>query len=167
MMTATELLNRSSDALAITGPAEWESPDSPGQRDALVYVDDETAEDGPLWCLAPTGLDDDDYLELDTAMAEELIVSHLRAWLLPRGWQVQVTIRKQTKRWRLVDCLSIADGGGDRLDDDYPFGDEELSVLCKSVIVVVASLTIPHQVILTYVALAHASRWKQGRLILW
>ncbi len=139
MMTATELFKISSDALAITGPAEWDSPDAPGQRDVLIYVDDEAAEDSPLWCLAPTGSDDDDYLPMDTAMAQELIVSHLGAWLLSRGWQVEVTIRKQAQRWRLVDCLSIADGGGDRLDDDYPFGDDELSVLCESVIVVVAS----------------------------
>ncbi len=139
MMTAAELFKSSSDALAITGPAEWDSPDAPGQRDALVYLDDEAAEDGPLWCLAPTGSDDADYLAMDTAVAQELIESHLRAWLLSRGWQVQVTILKQSQRWRLVDCLSIADGGGDRLDDDYPFGDDELSVLCESVLVVVAS----------------------------
>ncbi len=139
MMTATELFKSSYDALAITGPAEWDSPDAPGQRDVLVYDDDESAEDGPLWCLAPTGSDDADYLPMDTTMAREQIVSHLRAWLLSRGWQVQVTIRKQAQRRRLVDCLSIADGGGDRLDDDYPFDDDELSVLCESVIVVVAS----------------------------
>ena len=139
MMTATELFKSSSDALAITGPAEWDSPDAPGQRDALGYVDVEAAEDGPLWCLTPTGSDDADYLPIDTAMAQELIESHLRAWLLRRGWQVQVTIRKEAQRWRLVDCLSIADGGGDRLDDDYPFGDDQLTVLCESVIVVVAS----------------------------
>jgi len=66
MMTATELFESSYDALAITGPAEWDSPDAPGQRDALVYVDDEAAEDGPLWCLGPTGSDDGDYLPLDT-----------------------------------------------------------------------------------------------------
>ncbi len=139
MMTATELFKISSDALAITGPAEWDSPDAPGQRDALVYLDDEAAEDDPLWCLAPTGSDDADYLAMDTAVAQELIESHLRAWLLSRGWQVQATILKQAQRWRLVDCLSIADGGGDRLDDDYPYGDVELSVLCESVSVVVAS----------------------------
>ena len=132
-MTATAFFKISSAALAITGPGEWDSPDAPGQRDALVYVDDEAAEDGPLWCLAPTGSDDDDYLPMDTVMAQELIESHLRAWLLRRGWQVQVTIRKQAQRWRLIDCLSIADGGGDRLDDDYPYGDDELSVLCESV----------------------------------
>ena len=138
-MTATELCKISSDALAITGPPEWDSPDAPGQLDALVYVDDEAAEDGPLWCLAQTGSDDADYLPMDTAMAQELIESHLRAWLLRLGWQVQVTIRKEAQRWRLVDCLSIADGGGDRLDDDYPYGDVELTVLCECVIVVVAS----------------------------
>ncbi len=138
-MTASELFKRSADALAITGPGEWDSPDGPGQRDALVYVDDEAAEDGPLWCLAPTGSDDADYSPLDTAMAKELIESHLRAWLLCRGWQVQVTIRNQAQRWRLVDSLSIADGGGDRLDDDYPYGDDELSVLCECVVVVLAS----------------------------
>ena len=49
MMTATELFKSSSDALAITGPAEWDSPDAPGQRDALIYIDDEAAEDGPVW----------------------------------------------------------------------------------------------------------------------
>ena len=138
-MTATELFKSSSGALAITGPAEWNSPDGPGPCDTLGYVDDEAAEDGPLWCLAPTGSDNDDYLPMDTVMAQELIESHLRAWLLRRGWQVQVTIRKEAQRWRLVDCLSIADGGGDRLDDDYPYGDDELSVLCESVVVVVAS----------------------------
>ncbi len=137
--TATELFKSSSAALAITGPAEWDSPDAPGEREVLLYVDDEAAEDGPLWCLAPTGSDDDDYLPMDTAMAHRLIESHLRDWLLSRGWQVQATIRKQAQRWRLVDCLSIADGGGDRLDDDYPFGDDELSVLCESVTVLTPS----------------------------
>ncbi len=139
MMTPTELFKSTFDALAITGPAEWDSPDTPDQRDALVYDDDESAEGGPLWCLAPTGSDDADYLPMDTAMAHRLIQAHLATWLLRRGWQVQVTIRKEAQRWRLVDCLSIADGGGDRLDDDYPFGDDELSVLCESVIAVVAS----------------------------
>ena len=112
---------------------------TPGQRDALGYASDEVAEDGPLWCLAQTGSDDADYLPMDTAMAQELIQAYLRTWLLCRGWQVQVTIRKEAQRWRLVDCLSIGDGGGDRLDDDYPLGDDELSGLCESVVVVVAS----------------------------
>ena len=38
-----------------------------------------------------------------------------------------------------VDCLLIADGADDRGDDDYAFGDDEPSVLCASVVVVVAS----------------------------
>ena len=139
MLTATELFKISSDALEIAGSAEWDSPDADGQRDALVYLDGEAVEDGPLWCLVPTGSDDADYLAMDTTLAQKLIESHLRAWLLRRGWQVQVTILKQAQRWRLVDCLSIADGGGDRLDDEYPFGDEELSVLCESVVVLGAS----------------------------
>ncbi len=87
MMTASELFKSSSDALAITGPAEWDSPDAPGQRDALASVDDEAAKDGPLWFLATTGSDDADSLPMDTAIAQELIESHLRAWLLSRGWQ--------------------------------------------------------------------------------
>ena len=60
----------------------------------------------------------------------------MRSWLVGRGWQVQVTLRKQAERWRLVDCLSIADGGGDRLDHDYPAGVDELAVLSESVVVV-------------------------------
>ena len=139
MMTATELFKSSSEALAITGPAEWDSPDASDQRDVLIYMDDEAAEDGPLWCLAPTGSDEADYLPMDAGMAQELIESHLRAWLLSRGWQVQVTTHKQTQRWRLVDSLSFADGGGDRLDNDYPYGNDELTVLCESVVVLAAS----------------------------
>ena len=69
-------------------------------------------------------------------MACELIEAHLRNWLLDRSWQVQVIVQKNAQRWRLVDCLSIADGGGDRLDQDYPYGDDELQVLSDSVIVV-------------------------------
>jgi len=53
-VTATELFKINSDALAITGPPEWDSPDAPGVRDALVYLDDDADEDGPLWALLPT-----------------------------------------------------------------------------------------------------------------
>ncbi len=35
-------------ALAITGPPESDSPDAPGVRDALVYLDDDADEEGPL-----------------------------------------------------------------------------------------------------------------------
>ena len=76
---------------------------------------------------------------IDCAMAAVLIKAHLSEWLLERAWQVQVTVRKGRREWRLVDCLSFADGGGDRLDDDYPRGDDEADVLCESVLVVVSS----------------------------
>ncbi len=137
-MTVTELFDCSSDALAITGPAEWDSPDALGQRDTLVYVDDVNTKDSPFWCLESTGSDNDDYVPVDPIMALELIVSHLQEWLLRHGWQVQVMVRMQVRRWRLVDCLTVADGGGDRLDADYPYGDDELLVLCESVIAIVA-----------------------------
>ena len=110
-MTATELFEITSSALAITGAPEWDSPDSTNERDVLVYLTDEAGNGGPLWALTPIGSTDDDYVPIDTAMAQELIEAHLRTWLLGRGWQVQVTLRRQAQRWRLVDCLSIADGG--------------------------------------------------------
>lgn len=137
-MTATELFQFSADALATTGRPEWCSMDDSDERDALIYLKDEASEDGPLWALAPTRVRDEDYLPIDTAMARELIKSHLQSWLLERGWQVQVSVKNNTARWRLVDCLSIADGGGDRLDHDYPYGHDELAVLCESVSVLAA-----------------------------
>ena len=136
MMTATELFKISSDALAITGPPEWDSPDAPGVRDALVYLDDDADEDGALWALLPTVSETSDYVPIATAMAYELTKAHLRTWLLDRSWQTQVIVQKNAQRWRLADCLSIADGGGDRLDQDYACGDDELEVLSKSVTVV-------------------------------
>ena len=48
-MTATELFETTSAALAITGAPEWDSPDVANERDVLV-----------------------------TAMAQELIEAHLR-----------------------------------------------------------------------------------------
>ena len=135
-MTSTELLKITSDALAITGPPEWDSPDAPGVRDALSYIDDDAGEDGPLWALLPTASENTDYVPIDTAMAHVLIKAHLRTWLLRRSWQIQVIVQKNAKHWRLFDCLSVANGGGDRLDQDYPCGDDELAVLCESVAVV-------------------------------
>lgn len=135
-MTATELFQISAEALAIIGPAEWNCPDDPSRRDALIYIDDETDQDGPLWSLASADSDTADYLPIDTQMAAQLIEGHLRRWLLEGGWQVQATVLKNKPRWRLVDGLSIADGGGDRLDEDYPQGPDELTVLCQTVSVV-------------------------------
>lgn len=138
-MTSATLFEITAEALAITAQPEWASPEVPGDRDALVYLTDEAGEREADWALAPVGSDEADYVPIDTAMSEDLIKAHLRSWLLDRGWQVQVTIRKQSHSWRLVDCLSIADGGGDRLDHDYPFGDDELSVLCGSIVAIEAT----------------------------
>lgn len=138
-MTATELFKISSDALAITGPPEWDSPDAPGVRDALVYLDDDADEDGPLWALLPTVSETSDNMPIDTAMTYELIKAYLHTWLLDRSWQTQVIVQKNAQRWQLADCLSIADGGGDRLDQDYPCGGDELAVLSESVTIVATS----------------------------
>ena len=135
-MKASELFAVSTDALVITGSPEWDAPDDPGHRDVLIYIENEGADDGPSWCLVPSGSSEADYVAVDTVMADELIRGRLRVWLLERGWQVQAALRKEVQRWRLVDVLSIADGGGDRLDDDYPYGSDELEVLCASVMVI-------------------------------
>lgn len=137
-MTSAKLFEITAEALAIAAQPVWESPEIPGDRDALVYLRDEAWDGEADWILAPVGSDEADSVPIDTAMAQDLIKAHLRSWLLDRGWQIQVAIRKQSHRWRLVDCLSIADGGGDRLDQDYPFGDDELAVLCASVVAVEA-----------------------------
>lgn len=131
-MTASKLFRITDDALSITGLPEWDSPDVSESRDVLSPIN---GEDGPLWCLMPSGSPDADYVPVDTVMARDLLRSHFRTWLLERGWQVQATVRKEVQRWRLVDVLSIADGGGDRLDEDYPYGPDELTVLCESVVV--------------------------------
>ena len=91
-MTATELFEISSDALAITGPPEWNSPDAPGVRDALTYIDDDADENGPLWALLPTASETSDYVPIDTAMAHALIKAHLRTWLLDRSWAAIVLL---------------------------------------------------------------------------
>ncbi len=137
-MTSAKLFEMTAEALAITGQPEWASPEVPGDRDALVYLRDEACDREADWAFAPVGSDEADYVPIHTEMAEGLIKAHLRSWVLDRGWQVQVATRKQSHGWRLVDCLSIADGGGDRLDHDYPFGDDELAVQCASVVAVEA-----------------------------
>lgn len=134
-MTSQDLLSITGDALSITGPPEWDSPDASESRDALCHIDDAAGEGGPLWCLICSDAQDTDYVPVDTAMAKDLLRVHFHRWLLERGWQVQATVRKDVQRWRLVDVLSLADGGGDRLDDDYPYGPDELTVLCESVVV--------------------------------
>ena len=138
-MTADELFAITSLALAEIGAPEWDSPDVPGQRDTLVYLSAEAEDDGPLWALTPVGSDEADFVPLDTQMAQALLRAHVRQWLLERGWQVQVAVRKQKQHWRLAECLSLAAGGGDRLDAEYPYGEDELGVMCASVRVLLSS----------------------------
>ena len=151
-MDASESLNCVLRALSVTGPPSWDAPGDDGVE-ALAFLAAGTAEDAPTWALISvfedqTGgsftpitdplPDDTEYVPLDTSLALELVKARLQDWLLERGWQVQVSVRKGTRTWRLVDCLSFSDGGGDRLDRDYPFGDDALTVLVDSVIVVTA-----------------------------
>ena len=97
----------------------------PGLEERSAGSEDEDG-DGADECTMP----------IDSTLAAELIKSHLRNWLAERGWQVQFELLKGERRWRLADCLSFADGGGDRLDADYPMGEDELSVLCAAVVAV-------------------------------
>ncbi len=139
-------------ALAITGPPQWASAEHSGLFERLTFLDESAAGGDPVWALVPAESDaeqddpevagDEDYLPIDTALARDLIRGHLQAWLLDGAWQVQPTMQKGQLRWRLVDCLAFADGGGDRLDDDYPYGDDELTVLCESVVTLVRQ--VPH-----------------------
>jgi hypothetical protein len=76
------------------------------------------------------------WFAIDASMAEALIKAHLARWLLERGWQVQAAVLKEKRTWRLVDVLSFADGGGDRLEADYPHGEDELAVMCDAVVTV-------------------------------
>ena len=138
-MNAAELYRVSHAAMEATRPSEWNSPDHAGEREVLTFLGGGGNEDGQLWALVPVDSGVSDCVPIDAAMAEELIKAHLRSWLIDRGWQVQVAVRGQKRVWRLADCLSVADGGGDRLDEDYPAGDDELAVLCHSVIVVASS----------------------------
>lgn len=80
--------------------------------------------------------DDQELVAVGPDMAAELLRGFFRDWLAERGWQVQLSVHKGASTWKLVDCLSFAEGGGDRLDEDYPQGDNELDVLCESVVAI-------------------------------
>lgn len=134
-MNATELLERTQEARAITGAPEWDSIEVSGGQEVLAYLDAQAASGDPLWALVPVG-QGDEFSPLDVAVAEALIRAHWQAWLQERAWQVQLTVRKGKPSWRLVDCLAFSDGGGDRLDDDYPNGDDQLTILGQSVLTV-------------------------------
>ncbi|MEK6674601.1 MAG: hypothetical protein AABZ47_02980 [Planctomycetota bacterium] len=129
-MTAHELYQQSLAACEATGVPSWPCPEYPGERDSLLFLG---VSDPPYWAMGGDGADEDDIIPIDVSFAEQLLKDHFRDWLLQRGWQVQVTLRRGEQTWRLVDCLSFADGGGDRLDSEYPFGQDEFTVLCESV----------------------------------
>ncbi len=129
-LNATDLFESSETALAICGLPEFASADADGMEVLKYFGDDQT------WALVPVDGSADEYVAVDTEMAGNLLRCHFRDWLLQRGFQIQVRCFATVRRWTLVDCLSAADGGGDRLDVDYPCGEEELVVLIGSVIAV-------------------------------
>lgn len=133
---AVELFDACETALAIAGLPEFKSVESPDQSEMLRFLSPDNEDEEATWALVPAAGPLEDYVALDTGMARQLVEAHFRNWLLARGYQVQVHCRKAARRWKLADCLSVADGGGDRLDVDYPQGDDELSVLAASVIAV-------------------------------
>ena len=145
MNQAEQLFELSQDALRVAGVPAFPAPDVDGMTDELMFLDSENADGEALWGfltdveheeeeeIAEHDEDQCSFTPLDTAHAELLIRIHLHNWLAERGWQVQLAARKAKRQWRLVDCLSPADGGGDRFDGDYPQGEDELTVLCASV----------------------------------
>lgn len=74
--------------------------------------------------------------QVEVEVAMRIVADHLRRCLAATGWQVQLSIIGGTRRWRLADCLSFSDGGGDRLEGEYPFGADELTILCASILAV-------------------------------
>ncbi len=135
-MDATALFEATETALAITNLPEFRSVDEPSQTEVLRFLPTSDDNDEACWALLPPAGSDDEYVAVDTEMALQLLRSHFHDWLLTRGWQVQAHCYANRRRWTLVDCLSVADGGGDRLDVDYPYGEYELTVLADSVIAV-------------------------------
>lgn len=147
-VTPELLLNTCAPALAVAGLPPFPSPDDSGEIEALRYL---PPADGPPggWALVPMQpesdapaavvalpdeIDPENALPVDVRLAAELVRGHLRGWLAARGWQVQMTMARERVTWRLVDCLAFTEGGGDRLDDHYPSGEDELVVLCESVV---------------------------------
>ena len=77
-MTSRELYRITGDALSITGPPAWDSPDAPESRDVLRHIDDDAGGDETGWCIMPNDSDDAEYVPVDTVMAGELIRARLR-----------------------------------------------------------------------------------------
>jgi hypothetical protein len=138
-MAAVDLHELVGKALEITGPAEWCYGANGEDFDRLEWVPGDDRENGTwVLCCPPDGGDAGglDDIVLEEAVARDLLAAHFRRWLAERGWQVQMGLRRGKCFWRLADCLGIPDGGGDRLDADYPQGPDELAVLCEAVDVV-------------------------------
>jgi hypothetical protein len=135
-VTAEELHRVTERACSIAGSPSWPAPDG-GVRESLTFIAD--LDGSPAWALTPAeSTNEDDCVPLAVELAAELLKQHFREWLLARAWQVQAGVRGGKITWRLADCLSPLDGGGDRLDTDYPCGVDELEVLCAAVRAVAA-----------------------------
>ncbi len=155
-MQAAELYELTNRAIAVAGSPRWPALESPGQFEGLRFVPAERDEPAS-WVMMPLGaespaddnsagdeshlvqsaseIDWDEAVQVDAALAAQIIRDHLRSHLAAMGWQVQMKMSRGKATWRLADCLAITEGGGDRLDDHYPSGDDELAVLCESVTV--------------------------------
>lgn len=140
------------EALAVAGMPDWASIEFPDCRETLAWVE---AQEGRRACaIVVRGAEEEsevsdgppDYLEISLDLAERILSDHLRRWLARRGWQVQLDAVRNEARWRLADAVSFADGGGDRLDAEYPSGSDELSVLCDSVVAVATACSTPMEI---------------------
>ncbi len=132
----TALFEACETALAITGLPEFNSADEPNLIETLSFLPASEDNEEVCWALVPSVGSGEEYVAVDTQMAHQLLRAHFRDWLLACGWQVHVHCYAARRRWTLVDCLSVSDGGGDRLDVDYPYGEDELAILTDSVIAV-------------------------------
>ncbi len=101
---------------ALNAPGQSSAPDPSGTPESLGTPDS-------LDACFPLGVDHATYL----------IKEHLRECLAEAAWQVQLTVQNNRNVWRLVDCRAFSDGGGDRLDADYPYGPDELDVICEAI----------------------------------
>ncbi|QDV92126.1 hypothetical protein RAS2_32400 [Phycisphaerae bacterium RAS2] len=137
-MTADKLHEIARAALQIVGSPVFTSPDDADANEELIFLPGAQGHESGRWALVSAEDDaaKDDAVGVDVEMAADLIRSHLRDYLATGGWQVQLAIRQGRAMWRLADCVSPTEGGGDRLDDDYPGGEDELLVLCRSVEVI-------------------------------
>jgi hypothetical protein len=133
-VNAIELQELTRVALEIIGLPEWESVTPTGAPEQLFFLPGSETEP-PLWVVGRPDKPEESVI-VAPGMAAALIGAHLRAWLSSGGWQVQLAHRGGRPRWRLADVLAPLDGGGDRLECDYPSGEDEVGVLCASVLAV-------------------------------